>query len=438
MDEVGTFAERLEVQARRLRSDGALGRSAPLIRLFDFLLAQTLAGRTPKEIEIAQDVFHKHGGFDVMLDASVRVYIHRLRRKIEDFYANDGGSGDRLFIPKGEYRLGLIDAAPKPAEPDTVAPGVPPPPRRSLSMRMRIGLAVALLLAVNIAGWIALTRNHADPLDAVTQSAFWQPLARNGQPTVLATGDYYIFGEAPDAMNVARLIREFSINSKDDLAQYLMANPGKVGRYVDMGLHYLPTSTPQALRDILPIVDKASGGKRGQELLISMSQMTPDMLKRANIVYIGYLSGLGMLRDSVFDLSGFQVGSSYDELIDRRTGRHYVSDQGDVMADKAPRRDFAYLASLPGPSGARVLIVGGTRDAAVLQAAEIASDPQQLARIAASAGAAPAFEALYEVRTLDELNLGSKLIVARGLGTPVWSPDQTHQHRFPDQPPPMQ
>lgn len=435
MGESATVEERLKTQADRLRASGGLGRSDSLVRLFDFLVTQTLAGRAPKEIEIAQEVFDKHGSFDVMLDASVRVYIHRLRRKIDDFYAASVVGNDRLTIPKGEYRLVLATDRIEDHEGDQAQDAMPSAGLSGgRSIRRIITLSIGSILAANIAIWLIVMQPWSkNPVAQAMASRFWKPLADNGRPTVVVTGDYYIFGDTSGTIEVTRLVRQFSINSKGDLDQYLMAHPEDIGRYTDLGLHYLPTSIAPALRDILPLVS-GTAGAGGQEFLIPVSQMTPDMLKKANIVYLGYLSGLGLLRGPVFDASGFQIGSSYDELIDRRTGKHYISDQGDIAGRKQPQRDFAYIASLPGPSGTRVLIVSGTRDAAVLQAAEIASDRRQLDRMSAATGNAPAYEALYQVQTLDDLNLGSTLVVARALQVDkLWNLDSMRQRGFPDQ-----
>ena len=101
------YRERLAAEAKRVRDSGDLGRSEPLIRLFDFLVERSLDGRIPREIEIAQDVFDKTNDFDGMLDASVRVYIHRLRRKLAEHYARAQGDPDWISIPLGEYRVVL-------------------------------------------------------------------------------------------------------------------------------------------------------------------------------------------------------------------------------------------------------------------------------------------------------------------------------------------
>ena len=107
----GLDQARLTEAAARVRAQSGLGRSDRLDKLFDYILQRTLLGEAPKEIEIAADVFGKTGA-DVIIDASVRVYAHRLRRKLEDFYAGPGrDEADRLTLPKGEYRFRLGEQA---------------------------------------------------------------------------------------------------------------------------------------------------------------------------------------------------------------------------------------------------------------------------------------------------------------------------------------
>jgi hypothetical protein len=64
---------------------------------------------------------------------------------------------------------------------------------------------------------------------------------------VIAIGDYYIFGDTQGVIDVRRLIREFSINSKTDLETYLQTNPTSASQYMDVGLRYLPTSLARLL-----------------------------------------------------------------------------------------------------------------------------------------------------------------------------------------------
>jgi hypothetical protein len=427
------FRTRLAAEAARVRT--GLGRSDLLIRLFDFLLQCSLAGRAPKEIEIGQEVFGRGTEFDALQDASVRVYAHRLRKKLDEYYADKPAATDRLIVPRGEYRLKLADAATAADLAEEPAPAPMPAPGEGRPAS-RFWMIVGLFAAINAIGWLVyLNLHHPDaPAERAAQTALWKPLSDSRQPTTIVTGDYYIFGEAPDKYQVTRLVREFSVNSRDDLDTYLMAHPDDRGRYVDVDLHYLPVSVGSALRDLLPIIDAGipAGGTR--PAVMTMSQLPPTVLKGGNIVYVGFLSGLGILRDPLFGASGFKVGDSYDELIDKKTGRHFDSDWGVVSDGKTPHRDYAYLARLPGPNGNHLLVIAGTRDAAVMQAAEIASDQEQLTRIAKKAGEGP-FEALYEVHTLGNQNLGSDLVLARPLpAAGIWQPTQPVEQNFPDQP----
>src|SRR5258708_12620205 len=87
-----------------LRARQALGRSDGLNRLFDYLVASARSGMRPKEFEVAAAVFGRGAAFDGSQDASVRVAVHRLRRKLDDFYAGPRPDDPpRLATPKGQY-----------------------------------------------------------------------------------------------------------------------------------------------------------------------------------------------------------------------------------------------------------------------------------------------------------------------------------------------
>jgi hypothetical protein len=413
------YRERLAAEAKRVRDSGDLGRSEPLIRLFDFLVERSLDGRIPREIEIAQDVFDKTHDFDGMLDASVRVYIHRLRRKLAEHYARAPGDPDWISIPLGEYRVVL---ASPPAADEAVEQPEPPvaPPKRSIN---RVWLAFLALALVNALAWIVyVDRSSGD--DVAVRSNLWRPIADNKRPTLVVLGDYYIFGDAADGIVVSRLMRDFAINSREELDRYLMLNPDKVGSYVDVNLHYLPVSVGRGLRSLLPIVNAATSASGEHPGVETMSDMKPEIFKAANVVYLGFLSGLGALQDPLFRASGFKVGDNFDELIDKATGRRFKSDWGVVADGKVPQRDYGYIASMLGPTGNRILIIAGTRDPAVAQMAEIAADQEQLKAIDAKSGGG-AFEALFEVRTLGNLNLGSSLVLARPIrAESIWQPER--------------
>jgi hypothetical protein len=258
-----------------------------------------------------------------------------------------------------------------------------------------------------------LRRPAADPrAAAVGQSELWAPLLADDLPIQLVLGDYYIFGERDAGSGIRRLVRDFGVNSSMDLEQRFMADPSLAARYADLNLGYLPTSSAQALREVLPVI--IASGKH--VMLTLASELDPSTIKTTHIVYLGYLSALGKLQDMVFTGSRYSFGGSYDELIDSVSGAAWVSEAGEPHPDAERYRDYAYLASFTGPGGVQHLVIAGARDTALMQAAESVSDPEQLRILAARSPPWRGFEALYEVQSLNGVNVESRLIEASATG----------------------
>lgn len=425
--------EQLHAHAERIRASGMLGRSELLLRLFNFFVECSLAGRVPKEIEVALDVFGKRADFDVAQDAVVRVYIHKLRRKMDEYYAGPGKDDEeRLILPKGEYRFILQShAEPLPAveagaelndselDSEAVAEAelealaaAPKPsvPRRWLPWLMML---VAALLVVNLA---LLTLRPGEPqvaveLRAVRANPIWARMLDDNLPVYIVVGDYYIFGELDDnSMEVQRLVREYEINSPTDLEQHLKNNPELAARYMDLSLRYLPTSTAFALRNVMPLLTPNNKSARQVQVILA-SDLTPSMVKSSHIIYIGLLSGMGVLHQIVFSSSHFGIGESYDELLDLKTQKHYISQASRVQDDRTSYLDYGFFSTRTGADGNEIVVLAGTRDVALMHMAEIVTNNSTLAQLNRQAGTQRDFEALYSVQGLDRTNIDGALLL---------------------------
>ncbi|MBW8812561.1 MAG: helix-turn-helix domain-containing protein [Caulobacterales bacterium] len=399
-------------EAESVRASGVLGRSRLMLALFDYLVAASAAGRAPKESEIAHAVFGKAADFGGEHDAVVRVYIHRLRRKLadhsRDLVASGGAAATpRLSLPRGEYRMILGAGAPKPTG-------------SAVKRRPAKGWLAAMLLAVlaaNVAAWILLGGGAMSASGRMRASPVWAPFAASRFPLLIVVGDYYIFGESDDGMEVNRLVREYSVNSTEDLDAYLMQHPEKAARYVDLGLSYLPTSSAAAVSRLTGLL-----GERKPPRVVTASQVTPQMLKSYDIVYLGYLSGIGPLRYTLFSGSRYASGESFDELIDLPTGRHFTSQAALGPVRGGAYRDYGYVSVFEGPVGNRIALVAGTRDIGALAAAEQVTSPAGLKALAAAGGGRRGFEALYEVQGQGDVNLETRLVAVTPRRTPpAWA-----------------
>lgn len=410
--------ESLQALAIRIRSTEALGRSQLIHKLFDFLIECSATGRGPKETEVAIEVFGKDLNFDVAQDAMVRVYVHKLRRKLEEYYSGAGrGESYRLTIPKGAYRFVIDDrdAALGAAAPQAISAPAPladvpgdakvTPPQGSRRW-LWPALAASVLINLVILGVLVWHRPGVSS-NPLLHNPLWARMLESQRPLLLVLGDYYIFAETDRNMEVQRLVREFSINSPADLDQYLKVHPDLADRYQDMQLNYLPTSSAYALKDLTPLLAGASARTR----VVLASAITPAMLKSSDVIYIGYLSGMGMLSDLVFSGSRFDVGESFDVLIDRASGKHYISQAAMPVPGEETYHDFGYFATFAGPAGNQIMIIAGTRDVAVMHTAESVTRQDSLQQLTARSGNARSFDALYDVFAMDGTNLNGTLLL---------------------------
>lgn len=416
-----SWPERLQAAAGVVRDELGSKRSDKLLRLFDFLMERTLAKRPPTEQEIAGEVFAAGETLESPKDATVRVYIHRLRKMMDEIYRDQ--AGPRLMIPVGEYSICLV-GAPEPAipEPPTMTQPVPEPaaprPRRQLPGRMAVLGAAGMALVM--AGLIFVL-SSLGPLRSAPASPLWQPIEGSDQPVTIVMGDYFLFGQtgsqqpAPGAP--PRLVWDRSVIAREDLDIYLMRNPAEGARIRGPKAQYVSSATLLALEKVQTALRNTNGGRTRSFRLIAASQVTPEIFKGSDVVYVGLLGGLSvLLRDPLFQSSGFRLGDTFNDLTDTATGTQYQSDGVVLTEERIPRMDYGYIASLPGPAGNTILVIAGLRDPGLLEMAELASDPARMAATGLG-GDQPlgSFEALYRVRTMAAANLGATLVLRRDL-----------------------
>jgi hypothetical protein len=434
----------LREQARKIEKSGALGRSRSYARLLEFLIDSSQAGRVPKELEIAMGVFGKGADFDPSQDSMVRVYAHNLRQKLEHFYATDGRAEPRrLVLARGEYRVSLspasfatngeavsapaLHATAQPAAPATQgdaspaagasAPPAAPSTHNGVSSRdvfgRRVAAALALLALGALVGFFVSRALQPAPSTAqvVAASPIWAGVLADDMPILLVIGDYYIFGEVDKHDgDIKRLIRDFTVNSSKDLDELVMYHPDMLGRYMDLDLTYLPRGSALGLLNVLRVIYTTNKPVR----VLSMSELSIADLKSNHVVYIGYLSALDKLEDFVFASSSLTIGSTYDELRNIETGETYTSEAGMPETHRS-YRDYGFISTFPGPNGNQFVIIAGTRDPGMVEAAHVLSDPTLIknlenARPDKAGSNRPAFEMLYEVAGTARTNLDAMLV----------------------------
>jgi hypothetical protein len=220
------------------------------------------------------------------------------------------------------------------------------------------------------------------------------------------------------------MIRDFNINSPADLAaaQATQEADAAPARYTDLSMTYMPEGSARALAMVAPIVERT--GKPVE--IRMMSQLSADDLRSHHVIYLGYISALGILEPLYFAASGLQVGQSYDELYHPGSRRLFYSTAARAGEDET-ERDLALVATVPAVNNNQIIIIAGTRDPGLQEAARIATHPDRLRDIDASLSLSPqravaSHEALFRLSGKPDMIRDVELLYSGTLDpTRIWS-----------------
>src|SRR6267142_1147279 len=106
----GRMSDRAQhlAQLDKLLASHTLHGSESLCKLLQYLATHSFEhpGVSPKEYQIATEVFGRQKDFDPHLDSMVRVQAGRLRAKLAEYYSSEGVDDQLLLeMPKGSYGL---------------------------------------------------------------------------------------------------------------------------------------------------------------------------------------------------------------------------------------------------------------------------------------------------------------------------------------------
>ena len=168
---LGALAGREKAELDQVLSSAAFGRSPRLAHLLQYLCTKYFDGEADqiKEYNIAVDVLNRPETFDPAEDAIARVEVHRLRKKLKEYYETEGTDHPiRIVIPTGRYGPVFLTAAqvvadeelsPSDAEPAVPANGhggLPPGEKQTLGSKLPRNLKIGLLVLFGISVLVAI------------------------------------------------------------------------------------------------------------------------------------------------------------------------------------------------------------------------------------------------------------------------------------------
>ena len=412
-------SEALHRQAEKIIESGQLGKSELYPKLLLYLVESSRQGNTPKEIDIALDVFGKDESFNVHEDSIVRVYVHALRGKLDDYYRGDGAEDEiRIEIPKGAYKvIAIPQGHPEPA----AAPAALPNARASSAWPRPwlIGL-FALVLAVSAFGNLYLISRRsgeaATPTADIATSYVWADLMKDTRPVTIVLGDVFLYTEFDKELGRDRYIGDIPINSREALRMFLKAHPDRASSLGPIDTTLVTKGTVYGLTAVLPILES-----RGRDVRVTiLDELEVSDIRNNDVIFIGPLHRLGPLAQYYDGLSRYTYVRDQNELIDRKTGktliaRNPLSRQG---------LDYGMFAKFRGPDGNCIMIFSSVAsDIGLQQIVRSMTSPTEVSRIkdmleANGEGPPTAFEALFSATGYERTDLAATVVDVHALKAP--------------------
>ncbi|MEZ2345581.1 helix-turn-helix domain-containing protein [Terriglobus sp. RCC_193] len=174
------------------------------------------------EYAIATEALGRSSHFDPNTDASIRVQISRLRRKLKDYYS-ETGEHELLVIPTGSHQLVLQMPVP-PEEQVELPPAEPEPPPTGMAWvrahRIYVLTASCIVLTILFVATAGLAIWQSRQLKAAAlhppdkPNSFWKAFLEGDAPVriVLPTPIFFSFKERPSLR-----IRSVQVNSFDEV-----------------------------------------------------------------------------------------------------------------------------------------------------------------------------------------------------------------------------
>ena len=434
--------EEIETQLTSVLASRHFRQARSLEKFLTFVVNRSLAGETDrlKELSIGIEVFQRPSDFDPRIDTVVRVQAANLRRKLSEYYLEEG-LGDRVLIdlPKGHYvptfqYRPLQNGLPPEAPTSSLEEGEAHPLFRKEPRRRAIPLWVLLLCTIGglILGILATLgfvagRNYSSapsPMAGTTRPdpavlPIWEKFLTPDAHNLLAYGAPQFF--ASDGM----YIRDVLVNSSEEVGSGPGTRLARVAR--DLGISLRPT-------EIYTGVGEAHGintvsrffWENSFNLQIARSRIVGwQDFKNTNLIFLSSLR-FHTLIDGLGYPTDFQISrdNKLAQILNLRPSPGEEKAYG-------PQGDYAIITLWPGKSDSRrILQLSGVTTWATLAAAEYVTDLESLRELAPHfeecrrrkglASHPPYFQILIRAEVKDNFPISIRYVTHHDLDMTPW------------------
>lgn len=387
----------------RIEQSDALGASSTYARLLRFLVESTRSGSIPKEPAIAEHLLGKN--FAKTDTSKIRVYIYHLRKKLDQYYQNQGKEEAYLLsIPKGGYKVKFSKR--QRHQRFTF--------RKLKSANLLRPLLLVLSLSLIANAFLFFNRDRT-PANDFSNSTFWKQYFNSEKPIQVALGDLFIFSELDSISGESRNVRKPEINSQAQFEAYKALPTNKGKQLKEISYTHLINGSSEWINSLTKLFHP----KKEFSIRPSSSMGAQD-LHDYNIIFVGMQKTAGIF-NTFFDKSTFlyDVDQPNQYRLPMGIDTSFFRPLGDP---EEQHTDYGLIAKYPGPNDNTIFLFGGLWDTAASESLRNFVMSSKMARIEeymeAELGYLPQyFEMLIEVNGVNRIGFETEILYLNELST---------------------
>lgn len=357
---------------QKILNSQCFSKSVVLKELLNILVEKSLHGETPKEVEIAFEIFGKSKTPEK--EKNIRIYVYNLRKKLKEYYEKEGQSDLVVFsIPKGGYEVKIKT-------------------NRNLLIKSYLSkyslyiLALGLVLTVLSIFLLPHTQRSK-----VSKSFIWNDIYKSEYPLLIILGDHYFVNQRNVFGNMSAT-RFTDINSDQDFQNMLDDSPEVAANLSRTRQTYINKQGPFALYKLLTFMG-------GGDLDINMrysSELLWEHMKNTNTIFIGSYKTQQILK-TVFEEMGIKYEYAGAKV------RYTVNDSTIIFNPRSEEflnKEYASLIHFKTQDNRSVIALMCNTDVGNMATIKYLSVPENLKAIKKRAKQVGSnnFKAVFEVR----------------------------------------
>ena len=319
------------------------------------------------ELKIATEFFGKDSDFDPLEDATVRVNISKLRKRLKNYYLDEGKDDKiQIHIPKGYYNIhfqkkneNYINMLKK-------------------NIRKLVFPFLTFLLSL-IAIYFGIQNHYLNKKIQVMpkDNLIWAEFLQDNKPTLVILGDYFFMYIDRPGPNPRFNVRDPRINSLEDFKEYSKQGPDGIENLKPLRHTYLRPSAVWGFMDLLPILKSS----KSSFLVKQASEIDWEDISSHNIIFIGTYKQLYLLKTL---LKNIHVEFSiYPNILflNNEQGEEVERFTSTLNDETRQYDDVSLIAKFKGPNNNTIMLITGFQEGGVINGSKAIANPDFIKKI---------------------------------------------------------